>query len=350
MKQIAKVFFLFAVFACPGTRSVRAETEQDKTSSLEQRVGAIEKRLNEGKFGSMGTILGQQKISVLLQIKAMHDETPGVVDNFKGKRAEIKLYGDILDQKLSYVLMIDPFLTSNIAKDAFITLSYIPHADVQFGQYKFPQNLEGRWSAGDLDFIERSVVAGTFGDKRDFGLQLSNSKVAVQTARLEYAVGFFNGTGQNVPENNSNKDFAGRFGFEWEGLWLGANGILGREPTGERSRAGGEFRYKYGSAKIQSEALSGRTEKSAGGPSTRQQGYYVLANYVWNSLRPGIRWESWDPDMDAVNKRQDALTGGLDFFFTSDRKNKVSVNYTARFEEGTSFANDELALQLQVAF
>lgn len=326
-----------------------AQSPRSDLPSLEQRLEKLEKwKVEQGK-NSVGALPGQHKLGLLLQIKSFHDETPGVADAFKGRRAEIKLYGTVLPDRLSYAVMVDPLLTGNITKDAYLTLTYIPNTDIQFGQFKYPQSLEGRWSSGDLDFIERAAVTGTFGDKRDFGVQVGSTKIKLRDSRLEYGVGVFNGSGQNTAENNENKDFSGRLGMEWHGLWGGINGLLGRQPLGYRSRAGGELRYVIGNAKLQVEYLTGKTERSGGSPA-RQEGYYVLANYVWKYLRPGLRWESWNPDRDAAGSRQDALTMGLDLFLTSERKNKVSLNFTKRLEEGSSVANDELALQAQVSF
>ncbi|MBI4248465.1 MAG: hypothetical protein HY611_03095 [Elusimicrobia bacterium] len=339
------------IFCGGSTGNAQAETtaQEGGAQFLEQRLEALENWKAEQERTPVGTFLGKQKLGLLLQIKAFHDETSGVNDAFKGRRAEMTLSGDILADKVSYGLKIDPFLTGNITKDGFIALSYVPYADVQFGQYKFPQSLEGRWSSGDLDFIERSVVTGTFGDKRDFGVQLGSTKIKLRDIRWEYGVGVFNGSGQNTAENNENKDFAGRLGVEWHGLWAGINGLSGRQPTGYRSRFGGELRYVLGPAKLQAEYLTGRTERTTASPA-RQHGYYVLANCVWKFLRPGLRWESWNPDRDTTGSRQDALTSGLDYLLTADRKNKLSINFTKRIESGPPVANDEWSLQAQVSF
>ncbi|MBI5631310.1 MAG: hypothetical protein HY921_10565 [Elusimicrobia bacterium] len=204
-----------------GVAGAEAPASEGEGQSLEQRLKSLENWKAEQEKNPVGTFLGKQKIGLLLQVKAFHDETPGVNDAFKGRRAEVKLSGDIVADRISCGLMVDPFLAGSITKDGFIVLSYVPYADVQFGQYKFPQSLEGRWSSGDLDFIERSVVTGTFGDKRDFGAQVGSTKIKLRDFRFEYGVGLFNGSGQNTAENNESKDVAGRVGMEWRGLWAG---------------------------------------------------------------------------------------------------------------------------------
>lgn len=340
---------LLVSFSVASAAGVLAETTQDKGQSVEDRLEALERWKAERQSRPAGALFGDHRLGLLLQIKAFHDETPGVHGAFKGRRAELRLSGDILTEKVSYALMIDPFLTGNITKDAFINSSHVPYADIQLGQFKFPQSLEGRWSSADLDFIERAVVTGTFGDKRDVGVQVGSTKIKLRDFRLEYAVGVFNGSGQSTPENNDNRDFAGRLGTQWRGLWAGINGLSGRQPNGYRNRLGAELRYTLGGTKIQAEFLTGHTERATASPA-RQQGYYVLANHVWRALRPGLRWESWEPDRDKAGGRQDAITSGLDYFLAADRKTKASINFTKRLENGPSAADDEWALQVQVSF
>ena len=326
-----------------------ADTSLD---DLKSRVEVLEKQV--GSKNSVVSAIPNQQLSVLLQLQMIHDETSGVADNFKARRAEISLGGPILPQRVSYRLQIDPFLTGNITKDAFITFSYVKYADFQFGQFKFPQGLEGRWSSGDLDFAERAVVSSSFGDKRDYAVQIGNSQVPLGPVKLDYALALVNGAGQNTADNNQHKDFAGRGGFQTGPVWIGANGYLGTEPSGERDRSGTEFRFVQGPWKVQMEYLYGITEPAAlglTGDSIPQEGYYILANYKARSIRPGIRWESWDSNKTLANNRQDWITVGLDVFPIEDNvKNKVTLNYTVKREEGQSVKNNLGIVQYQIAF
>lgn len=328
-----------------------AQNGDEKVLQLERRIEQLEKSVQTQSARPLLTGFGDHKLGLILQLRAIHDDNPGVKDEFNGRRAELKLQGSLVPERISYALMIDPIALANrITQDAYLDLTYIPYADFRFGQYKFPQSLEGRWSSGDLDFVRRAAIVKAFADRRDIGAQLSASNVSLGSAKAEYAFGVFNGSGRNVSENNEHKDLAARAGAEWRGLWLGANGYLGKEPTGNRRSAGVEIRFVRGPGKLQAEYLTGEMEMTGGGPSTKPSGYYVLANYLWKSLRPGVRWESFDPDRRVSNDRQDALTAGLDWMLTQDRKNKISFNYTAKFEQGTSVNNDEALLQFQVSF
>lgn len=318
---------------------------------LQSRVETLEKQADLQK--PLLSSLAGQKLGLLLQLQATLDETPGARDVFKGRRAEISIGGPILSERVSYRLQIDPFLTGTITKDAYVRLTYIRFADIQFGQYKFPQGLEGRWSSGDLDFAERAVVSSTFGDKRDFAAQIGGSQIPLGALRMEYALAAVNGAGQNTSENNDDKDFAGRAGFQVGPLWLGASGYLGQEPSGRRERFGTEIRVAQGGWKVQGEYLYGETEPAAlglTGASVPQEGYYVLANYRHKSIRPGIRWQSFDANKNISRNRVDSLTGGIDFFLTEGNNNKITLNYTTKWEEGTAIPNNDGVVQFQVAF
>jgi hypothetical protein len=326
-----------------------ADTSLD---DLKSRVEALEKQV--GSKSPVVSSIANQQLSVLLQLQMIHDETPGVSDNFKGRRAEITLGGPILPDRVSYRVQIDLFLTGNITKDAFIKFSYVKDADFQFGQFKFPQGLEGRWSSGDLDFAERALVSSTFGDKRDYTAQIGNSEVPLGPVKIDYALALVNGAGQNNPDNNQHKDFAGRGGFQTGPIWIGASGYLGQEPSGERDRFGTEFRFVQGAWKIQTEYLYGITEPAAlglVGNSIPQEGYYILTNYKYQYVRPGIRWESTDLNKTIANNRQDWITLGLDIFpIETNTKNKITINYTIKKQEGQSMKNNLGIVQYQIAF
>lgn len=350
----------WAVLLCwglaAGLSPAGAEPTEEKIQQLEQRVRALEQaKKGEPVLASFGP----HKLGLLLQLQGIHDATLGVHDDFRGRRAEIKLYGDLLSKRISYAAMIDPFLAGNITKDAYVLLSYIPYADIRFGQFKFPQGLEGRWPSGDLDFAERATVSSQFGDKRDFAFQIEGAKIPAgpPSASLasggpvgfEYAVAAVNGSGQNTVDNNDHKDAGARAGFQAGPLWLGASGIWGQQPTGIRDRAGAETRLVLGPWKFQGEYLVGDTPTAAGVPTTPQQGYYALTSTRWRCLRPGVRFQVWDPDTRIKGNLQKWTTLGLDVFVAEDHF-KWTFNYTLKRDEDTTTNTDEARMQFQVKF
>src|SRR5438132_949750 len=283
---------------------------------LNKRVEALEKATGGtpgigNPLNSVAASLGNPKLGLLLQLRYNHDETSNVPDLFTGRRAEISIEGAIVPKKVIYRVMIDPFIakTTNptIVQDAFIGLNYIPGADFTFGQFKFPQNLEGRWSSGDLDFARRAEITKAFGDLRDYTAQFGATKIPLGNAMTsagpiwaEYALALVQGAGRNTAANRQHKDFAGRGGFQVGPVWVGANGYLGDEPTGTRTRVGTELKVAKGHWKFQAEYLYGTTEPggvnapATPGDSVAQEGFYGLFNHRCGMLRPGIRWQSFD--------------------------------------------------------
>ncbi|MEZ4908162.1 MAG: hypothetical protein R2771_11125, partial [Saprospiraceae bacterium] len=89
--------------------------------------------------------------------------------------------------------------------------------------------------------------------------------------------------------------------------------------------------------------------------ATDQGGYFIMAAYMtpWN-LQPVIKYETYDPDVDAAatasKYSQDIITFGLNYFF--NEKTRVQLNYLYKAEEtgDIEYPNDEIVLQFQVAF
>ncbi len=286
-------------------------------------------------------------------------------DLFTGKRAEISLFGDLAPNKIAYMLKYDPLGTTTAKpgvsngeqlKDYYLKVSYVPYADVQFGQGKYPQGLEGRQPSGDLDFSNRALVVSALNDRRDLCFQVSGAKVPLGPLNLDYAAAIVQGSGQNAQDNNDNKDLAGRVGVDvaGTGLWLGASGYGGRESTvidayaagGARDFTGFEGRWTYHGLKLQGEYLQGQLEPGnnynpwAGiSPATAREsnprGWYATASYRLGDWRLGIRGESFNPDTTAGSKynvNNDVLTVGLDWFQAKDRF-RLYVDFEEHYDQ-----------------
>ncbi|MGH7428669.1 MAG: OprO/OprP family phosphate-selective porin [Candidatus Methylomirabilaceae bacterium] len=90
--------------------------------------------------------------------------------------------------------------------DGYVELKYWPEFRVRGGQFKVPFSFEELTSSRFIDFVERSLVNNLV-PARDVGGMLHGSLFG---GILEYYAGTFNGTGQNNPELNDSKDYAGR--------------------------------------------------------------------------------------------------------------------------------------------
>jgi len=304
------------------------------SEALSDRIEALEKN-------------SPVKIGVLLQVQYLHNSISsltGNYDQFIGKRAEIKFSGDLKPEKISFTLVYDPLQTpTKQLKDYYGKISYIPYADFQFGQGKYPQGLEGRTPSGDLDFVNRALVSTAFGDKRDLFFQVSGTGLPEGGVKNDYALALVQGAGQNTPENNADKDLAGRSGWQWDDLWVGLSGYLGWEPTGVRDNYGLEGRWSYKGLKLQGEYLQGQLEPGNGGnpiPAVNKlpsnpRGYYLSANYRLEDWRLGARWESYNSDStvgSVYDVNNDVLTLGVDWFQSKDRF-RVYVDFEEHYKQ-----------------
>lgn len=203
-----------------------------------------------------------------------------------------------------------------VLTDGFLDIHYWPELRLRAGQFKVPFLYEEIVISDNLlDFVERSVADNLF-PGRDFGAMLHGS---LNGGVVGYAVGIFNGSGQNKAETNDSKDFAGRLVVEpfkqidvaWlKSLHLGGDVTWGNEgdrkngslqgktdgqfaffrsidTRGNRLRYSGEAAYYYGPFTIYGEYVQSREQRKAGGvigpfdkPDLIGRGWYVTTTYM----------------------------------------------------------------------
>ncbi|MGV3504447.1 MAG: porin [Adhaeribacter sp.] len=130
----------------------------------------------------------------------------------------------------------------NVVRDAAVSYEPNDHWTFVFGQTKLPGNRQRVISSGDQQFIDRSVVNGTFTVDRDFGIHAYyQNNIGSFIYQLKTAVS--TGEGRNVTSTPPGLAYTGRV----ELLPLGAfshkgdyfEGDLAREQTVKLSLAGG---------------------------------------------------------------------------------------------------------------
>jgi hypothetical protein len=318
-------------------------------------------------------------------------------DAFSFKRGEVSLGSDIgTNPKVSWLLKIDPTQASftglgiaagapltytgstqgaaslgninsfSIVKDLFVKVAYSPYATLILGQNKFAQNLEGRWASSDLDFNNIANVSTAFGNKRDIGVQLTGTGIPAGDLPLtgEYTLSVIQGSGQSTADNNVDKDLAARVGLTYDkSLYIGASGYDGWEVSGPRWDFGLEGRWVYQGFKAQAEFLQGSVNtfdnnsannsvwtaftslpplpaavKSFAIPAGQiyPTGYYLSANYRYENLRLGARWDGYNFNQWAgskYNQEFDTVTVGLDWYQDKDAL-KLSLNWEDHLLDG----------------
>lgn len=175
--------------------------------------------------------------------------------NMQIRRFRLKFDGFAFDPRLEYKIELalsnrDQFGSGeqmanagSIVLDAFINYALKDNLELKVGQFKLPGNRERVVSSQALQFVDRSLVNGSYNLDRDLGVQLNhNFNIGNAVIRDIYAVSL--GEGRNVTtDDDGGLSYTARlevlpFGnFEDKGDYFGSD--LAREQTPKLSLAGG---------------------------------------------------------------------------------------------------------------
>jgi hypothetical protein len=152
----------------------------------------------------------------------------------------------------------DRAIKPQLLQDAYVSFyEVVPHHSFAVGQFKPPSGEEAWRNSAQLDFVERSMVAG-INNVRDIGAMVSGTWV---NDRVRYAFGVFNGPAGTVlsdPEvteagnrsdENDEKDIAWRVAVRpvWDmKKWYGRLELGAHRTDGVHGEAGSEFDPDFG--------------------------------------------------------------------------------------------------------
>lgn len=301
----------------------------------------------------------------------------GFNDTFRIRRAELRFTGDLLP-KVRWSVMFDlaktlslntttaningtPFIreisvnqSSRILQEAFVTLSYVKRANVQFGQYKLPVSQEGLQSSSTLDTVERALfLQARLGDVRDFGVMVFGPL----NSQLDYQIGVFNGSGetQNETDHSDQKALAGRLVYRpafLKGLQIGTSGVWGngnRSINPRRDRLGAEMLYVRNKFKFKSELMTGVDG------TVHRRGYYAHFGYRFIPKLEGIfRFDMFDPDIrretNASTVTERDYIAGFNYYI-KDNNFKLQFNYLRKTFAGSFVpSRNQFLVNLQTAW
>jgi len=307
-------------------------------------------------FFSVGLSGAQEHVQIhgLLQLRAI-----GIIDTniyegythstFYMRRGEISLSSTMLEDRFHWAVRLDPIaLASRIVQDVYAEYRFDEAAKVRFGQFKYPQSLDGQWSSSKLSFVRRSLVGRIYGDKRDIGIQLTGS-----SPPIEYAVGVFNGNGRNVVDNNSEKDVAGRItlqatdwlrvgGSFYNGTFLYAANTPNSH-NGDLDRFGGDARASWSGLTLQGEYMLGKDD------AVKNRGWYVqAATVVVNQLTFAFRIDQFTQSTDLPDQRTTVFTVGG--YYTLNDALRIDLNYLIVDDKRIQVNDNQILAQWQVSF
>ncbi len=308
---------------------------------------------------------GAEKLTVGGYLQTRYDayDYSGTKDQFRIKSAKISLSGKIIEHS-SFKIELDATKGKNndLLSDAWIKLTYLPKANITFGQFKIPYSEEYSISSSAIDTIERSLPINKMASEYDIGVMVDGH---LFNKNLYYGVGLVNGTGGNKSEDNDDKDIVGRVIFTpWanyenimSGLSFGAGYQSGKQNTGtnetDRTRTALMLKYQIKNFKIYGEYLTQELETTS---TIKSDGWYVLCAYNHplandRSIQPVLKYEVYDPDTDISNNSQAIFTAGINFML--NKMTRLSTNYRWRTDEqrGKIATNmNEWFSQIQVKF
>ena len=179
------------------------------------------------------------RLSGYLQGGYRWDQNADPSNYFYLHRARLSLTGDAAQEKIDYRLQVDMANSPKIC-DLYFRYKPLKELNLQLGQFKIPFSYENEnCGPTTVEFIEYSYITtylarnngaydginGATG--RDIGFQLyGNIFEREGYSILRYNVGVFNGSGINVKDHNSSKDFIARLivtpfkGFSVSGSYM----------------------------------------------------------------------------------------------------------------------------------
>lgn len=293
------------------------------------------------------------------------------VNTFRFNRARIGVMGAIpYDFQYYFMTEMSPIFTGNpFLLDAFVSYNRFVWAQGAIGQFKSPFSLELQTPCHKLNTIYRThMVVDLAGPLRDLGFMVYGG---ADTSLIKYQAAIMNGSGMNVMDDNSGKDFVGRLiiqPFKSNLLAIGGSARYGTsapasaEATEDdsRERYGAELNFNLKGITLQGEFIFAKDVGSytegggCGGPGTivegskERQGWYVTAMYMTKfRLQPVVRYEYYDKNIEADDEFQYMTTLGINYFFND--WTRLQVNYIIASENAKEY-NNQILIQFQAVF
>lgn len=376
--------------AAQPTETPAAPSVDERVTTTEGKVAALEEQNIETKsdLSALKKLKFSGYVQARYQAQQSLDETgTGGFNRFLIRRGRLKATytGDLAQ----YMLQIDATTSGVALKDAEATL-FIPgtkqNLSLTLGQTKWPFGYEGPQSSGEREFPERTLVVRSFlPGERDLGAKF-NGKWGV----FRLNAGIFNGNGtQNTnfigTDNDKEKDFVGRVGFDmkwisggvsgWKGLTLGKRTGVNPDATRtayDRTRFGADVQLyldlaPIGGTAVKAEYITGKTYQRGGNETfgVPGSGWWVLAvQNIGLTDAVAVRYDYFDYENGLKSTEADGKLGtnnavgtlGLQAMHYFGENLKVSATYelpmTATVSDGEAKdPKDNLfTLQFQARF
>lgn len=301
-------------------------------------------------------------VSTLLQVQGTFYFDPILpLNTYRIGTARFGISGN-LDNGVSYKLLTD-MARSPVLLDASATYHFSDGFSVTAGAQKPGISAGYLLSAAQTDFINRPRISGALAGNRDIGL-LGKLKL---TDVLSLWAGMFNGTNQDLENNNNTFYYTGRLIWSWEigsdgNLQIGANMAHSIEDgtpigngslpviEGKRTVAGADFRFTSSRFLLAAEYLYSGFRYNSGsvaGQADNLSGYYLTAGYnILENMQFLARYDHVNSDVITFDFNKDLIVLGVNYSLSQVAS--FTFNYLTR--ESSLFGNHAILLQTQIAF
>jgi phosphate-selective porin OprO/OprP len=261
--------------------------------------------------------------------------------------------------------------SSDAWRDVFANYRQFDSVQLQYGKFKLPFSLDENTSATNLDFVRRSLAAGTLAPGRDRGWML-HGRVLDRTVRYEF--GIFRHDGRNARTRSNDRVYGGRTGafrisgqpfrsskslardlqvgaaWTWGDIPEGFSGLRGQtvfgQPffksrylvLGQRRRTGLETRWRPGPVSLKAELIKvtdqrlGQSVEDTPLSPLRAVGWYASGTWA-------ITGESKAGGLDSP--RRPLFKGGLGAIEVAARLERLTFDSVATGEPAsTSYRAD----------
>lgn len=137
---------------------------------------------------------GRVQTRLTLELFEADDQDPEIA--LAVQRARFGFEGHVFSKDLTYKFQADFGRGKAGLKDYYINYALSDGLELRAGQWKKPFSRQQLTSSGKLELVDRASTDKAFGAGRDVGLMLHNDYDEVEG--FEWAVGLFNGAGENV--------------------------------------------------------------------------------------------------------------------------------------------------------
>jgi hypothetical protein len=307
--------------------------------------------------------------------------------SFYFRRARFGVTGSIpYDFSYYFITEFSPSLGGPYILDAFVTYKrWDPYVKISFGQFKGAFGLELQTACHGLYTINRSRVVNELASPfRDFGVMVLGSTGEKEIFGMDhgdifkYMLSITNGNGQNVYDDNLDKDFTARVVFSpWEDVEFGGsfrkgkvNSTIAGDPDGDKLRYGfdlsvkkkgfflqGEYAYGYDNGTSMIGGGCGATPTAVQGEFWKD-GFWVALQYETNFLlHPIVKYQVYNTKGETSSgpidyRSQTEYIFGFNYYFND--YTRFQANYVIMGDtdlpDDAGFMKNYLMLQAQVRF